>query len=562
MMRPMSPSHTSRSSTTRRQFLVASSLASAGMLVPRSSWAMPAGAWQPAPEVAPPSAARAAEALAASRTLADEATAKAALEAAVAAGATYADARLVLYREESIGVRDDHVRSVARSDHYGLGVRVIAGGGWGFAATSQVTAKAAVAAAMRAVETAKRNGAMLTSLGKPPVSWAPLAEPSSGTWVAPHEIDPLGVPIQEKADLLLAATQAMLKEPGVQYADGSLSIVVEDKLFLSSEGLRIHQIAPRVLPTIAATAVDRRRGGFAERLHDAPGMQGGWEYVLGLDLPGIAAPLALQAKQKLYARSVEPGTRQVILAPSNLWLTIHESVGHPTELDRAMGLESNFAGTSFLGPNDAGGLSFGSKLVNFVADRTQPGGLATIGWDDDGVAGQRWDLVRDGIFVGWQTTRDQAAWIGESESRGCSYGQRYDGVPFQRMPNVSLQPGREGYTTEDLVNATEDGILIEGRGSWSIDQQRYNFQFSGQMFWEVKRGRITQPLRDVAYQANTLEFWHSCDMLGGEGTYRLGGTFYDGKGEPMQLNAMSHGCPPGRFTVNVVNTSQQRGGAR
>ncbi|MGB1275000.1 MAG: TldD/PmbA family protein, partial [Nannocystaceae bacterium] len=265
-----------------------------------------------------------------------------------------------------------------------------------------------------------------------------------------------------------------------------------------------------------------------------------------------------EALQKLHAKSVEPGKRNVILAPSNLWLTIHESIGHPTELDRARGLEANFAGTSFLKPEMTGRFQIGSKPVQLIADRTQTGGLATTGWDDEAVPAGKWPIVKDGVLVGWQTTRDQASWIGESASRGCSYADSYGSVPFQRMPNISLQPGTEGYTTEDLIAATDDGVLISGRGSWSIDHQRYNFQFGGQFFWEIKHGRLTQPLRDVAYQANTTEFWNSCDMLGGEGTYRLGGSFSDGKGEPGQANAVSHGCPPARFTVNVLNTGGDR----
>ncbi|HWB82333.1 MAG TPA: TldD/PmbA family protein, partial [Nannocystaceae bacterium] len=223
-------------------------------------------------------------------------------------------------------------------------------------------------------------------------------------------------------------------------------------------------------------------------------------------------------------------------------------------LDRAVGLEANVAGTSFLAPSDTGKLQFGSKRVHVVADRTQPGGLATVAWDDEGVASSRWDIVKAGKLVDWQTTREQAGWIGQSASHGCSYGHGYDGVQFQRMPNVSLQPGTEGYTTEDLINATEDGVYITGRGSWSIDQQRHNFQFGGQMFWRIRKGRLTTVLRDVAYQANTLDFWRSCDMLGGAATYRLGGAMGDGKGEPSQMNAVSHGCPPARFKANVLRT--------
>jgi len=551
------PNASIRDRTTRRRFLVQSSVASAGILLPRPVWALPAGTRQPAPDAPPPEASRAQQAVSASHVPGDEVVARTAVEAAVAAGAMYADARLVLYREEFVEIRDDHIASVRQSERYGLGVRVIADGGWGFAASPHVEKDAAATLAKRAVDIAKRNGALLRSLGQKTVEWveAPVAQ---GHWIAPHEIDPFAVSVQEKADLLLSATREALAVPGVRYAMAGVHSVLEDKLFISSEGARVHQIVPRIEPYLTATAIDAQRGRFAERQHDSAPMQAGWEYVTGLDLRAAAQVVASEALQKLYAADVEPGVRHLVLAPSNLWLTIHESIGHATELDRVMGFESNFAGSSYIKPTDVGSLRIGNERVNFMADRTQPGGLATVGWDDDGVRCGRWPLVRDGIFVGWQTTRDQAGWVNEATSRGCGYGQGYEGVAFQRMPNVSLQPGPENHTTEDLINATEDGVLVTGRGSWSIDQQRYNFQFSGQMFWEIKRGRLTRPLRNVAYQSNTLEFWQSCDMLGGEGTYRLGGSFNDGKGEPHQSNAVSHGCPPARFKANIVNTGDER----
>jgi len=540
-------------SSYRRDFLTLSGLATASMLLPGRTWAMPAGAMKPAPASPPPQAERAQTVIAASRVPADLPVAKKAVEAAVAAGASYADARLVLYRSASIDVRDDHVQSVGHEEDYGIGVRVIAGGGWGFAAAPRVDERTAVALAKTAVDSAKRSGKLLEELGAPPVEWvdAPVVE---GSWVAPFEDDPFGVSLSDRAGLLVDAATAVLKEPGVEHASAGVLIVGEDRAFVSSEGSGFHQIAYRLQPWLSATAVSRRLGRFASRSLEAPGMQAGWEHVRGLDMVAQAPQIAQDVLRKLHAAPVEPGTRAVVLAPSNLWLTIHESIGHPTELDRAMGLEADLAGTSFLDPEDAGSRKIAAKGVDLVADRTQPGGLATVGWDDDGVQTGRWDIVRDGTFVGWQTTRDQAGWAGEDRSRACSYGQRYSGVAFQRMPNISLQPGAEGYTTEDLINATEDGVLVSGRGSWSIDQQRYNFQFSGQMFWEIKRGRLTRPLRDVAYQANTVDFWRSCDMIGGKDTYRLFGTFGDGKGQPMQSNAVSHGCPPARFEANIVNT--------
>jgi TldD protein len=538
-------------SSNRRDFLTLSGMATASLLLPGRAWAMPAGARLPAQATPPPSAGKAA--LAGSRVPADIPIAKKAVEAAIAAGASYADARLVLYRTESIGVRDDYVKAVDHQEDYGIGVRVIADGGWGFAAAPRVDAKTAVSLAKTAVASAKRSGAMLRSLGQPAVEWA-SAPAAKGSWVSPFDVDPFEVPLTDKAELLIEAAKGVLATPGVAHASAGVSVVGEDRAFVSSEGAEVHQIAYRVMPHLTATAVSRRLGRYASRNLEVAPMQAGWEYMTGLDLVGAGPDVARDVLRKLHAAPVEPGKGTVILAPSNLWLTIHESIGHPTELDRAMGLEADLAGTSFLRPGDNGSRKIAADGVSLMADRTQVGGLATIGWDDDGVKPGRWDIVKDGTFVGWQTTRDQAGWAGETASRACSYGQRYSGVAFQRMPNISLVPGTEGYTTEDLINATEDGVLITGRGSWSIDQQRYNFQFSGQMFWEIKRGRLTRPLRDVAYQANTVDFRHSCDMIGGEDTYRLGATFGDGKVQPMQTNAVSHGCPPARFEANIVNT--------
>jgi TldD protein len=544
--------------TTRRNFLAVSGAVSAGLLLPgRAFAAMPPGARRPAPDGAPPTADATTSALDGSRLLTDERLAKLAVERAQKGGATYADARLVLWRRERVGVRDDHISDVSRTEDYGIGVRVIVDGGWGFAATNVLDRRSVTAVAKQAVETAKINAKLLREVGGDPVELAPTPA-VQGKWVSSFEVDPFTIPIGDKAELLLEATRGLLAVPGVRFGRGRLYAVREEKLLVTSEGSRIHQLYFRTVPGLTATAVDGKRGRFASRGHEASPMLAGWEYIDGLDLPASARAIGEEAVQKLHAHSVEPGKRQVILAPSNLWLTIHENIGHPTELDRSMGFEADFAGTSFIRPDDAGKLQIGSDIVDLIADRTQPGGLATTGWDDEGVPAQRWPMVENGKFVGWQTTRDQVAWIGAKASLGCSYANGFGNFQFQRMPNISLQPGPEGYSTEDLINATDDGILITGQGSWSIDHQRYNFQFGGQFFWEIKNGRLKRPLRDVAYQSNTTEFWTSCDMLGGEGTYRLGGSFGDGKGQPGQSNSVSHGCPPARFEVNIVNTGEDK----
>ena len=543
-------------STSRRSFL---RVGGAGLGVAGLGWPSFARAGPPQRTPAPvkPPSSGDLGALAQSPLLDDARLAERAVAAARKAGASYADARLVAWRREHVSVRDGHIEGVRRSSEYGLGLRVIADGAWGFAGTWRLDDKSIDALAKQAVAAAKTMAKLMIT----PVELAPLAA-ITGQWIAPHELDPFTVSAKDKAELLIAASQACMGVAGVAHVAASVEIQREEKLFVSSEGARIHQVLFRVMPQLGATAIDRKQGRFATRQHEVAPMLAGWEYVRDAKLVEDAAQIGEDAVRKLHAAPVEPGEKTVILAPSNLWLTIHESIGHPTELDRALGLEANYAGTSFMDPRKTGELEIASEIVDFVADRTQPGGLATCAWDDDGVSTQRWPLVRKGVLVDWQTTRDQAGWIRDKtkdeHGHACSYADSYASVPFQRMPNVSLQPGKEGLTTEDLINATDDGILITGRGSWSIDHQRYNFQFGGQFFWEIKQGRLTRPLRDVAYQANSVEFWRSCDMIGGEGTYRLGGSFGDGKGEPSQANAVSHGCPPARFRVNVVNTGADR----
>jgi TldD protein len=543
--------------STRRDFLTRSGLALAGAaavtaLPQRSAMAAVPGSTRPAPDRTPASAATNLALLDQSPLLADLPHARAAVAAAVAGGASYADARLVRLERERIAVRDAQVDSVQRSSSYGIGVRVLVDGAWGFAASPVVDAKSAKAVAAKAVATAKTTASRVRS--KVTLAPTPSITPGAGRWVAPFEIDPFSVPLSEKVDLLAAATRAALDVKGIFRATASVLSVREEKIYVGSDGSEIHQHYLRSMPGLTAFAVDRKSGRFASRDHEAAPMLAGWECVRDLGLASDAPQIGEDALRKLHAEPVTPGEATIILAPSNLWLTIHESIGHPTELDRALGYEANFAGTSFITPEATGKLTIGSELVNIFADRTQPGGLATTAWDDEAVPAQRWPIVEGGVFKGWQTTRDQAGWIGESASRGCSYGEGFSGVQFQRMPNVSLQPGSEGYTTEDLINATDDGILTSGRGSWSIDHQRYNFQFGGQFFWKIENGRLARPLRDVAYQANTVDFWRSCDMLGGVDTYRLGGSFNDGKGEPSQSNSVSHGCPPARFRARILNT--------
>jgi TldD protein len=478
---------------------------------------------------------------------------KRALAAATKAGATYADVRVVRMRRENIATREDRVERIAFTDDYGVGVRVIAGGAWGFAATPNVTAAQAERVARDAVTVAKANA----SLMKRPVALAPVPA-NVDVWQTPLIKDPFKIPLEDKAELLLELNRRVMKVPGVKFATSNYGAIAEWKLLASTDGAYIEQEIVRLGPGYTATAVDEKRGEFESVDHPIAPRQAGWEYIEESSLLADAQRIGEQAVEKLKSPSVGAGKKDLILDPSNLWLTIHESIGHPTELDRALGYEANFAGTSFATPEKLRKLRIGSPILTFYADKTTPGGLATCGYDDDGVATQRWNIVDKGLFVGYQTTREQAGWIGEKASRGTCYADSYGSFPFQRMPNISLAPDSRERSIDDIIAATDDGVVITGRGSWSIDHQRLNFQFSGQTFWEVKRGKKTRMLRDVAYQANTLEFWSSCDLIGGPKSWALGGSLSDGKGEPSQSNSVSHGCPPARFKgVNILNTNRR-----
>ncbi|HZN04781.1 MAG TPA: TldD/PmbA family protein, partial [Candidatus Polarisedimenticolia bacterium] len=305
---------------------------------------------------------------------------------------------------------------------------------------------------------------------------------------------------------------------------------------------------------LTATAVEKGRK-TKSRTYRPHAVAAGWEAVERARYADHARRIAEEAVAHLKAPSVDPGTKDLVLMPSHLGLTIHESLGHSTELDRALGYEADLAGTTFLTPDKLGKFRVGSDLVNVNGDRVRPESLSTCGWDDDGVKTRQFPLFKKGIFSGYQTIRDQAHLIGQEESTGCCYADSYASVPFQRMPNVWLEPAQEPVSLDDLVSGVDEGILIDGRGSWSIDQQRYNFQFGGDVFWEIKGGKVGRMLADVAYQSRTPDFWQACDGLGGDATWENVGLQNDGKGQPQQVNAMSHGCPPARFRrVNVLRT--------
>lgn len=499
-----------------------------------------------------------------------------ALNTATKAGATYADIRIGRYRNQYIFTREDRVRNLVNTESYGAGIRVIANGTWGFAATNEVHAEGIAKATQQAVAIAKANAV----LQQEPVNLVPCQSYGEVEWKTPIQKNTLEIPVKEKVDLLLSSNAAAL-ENGAKYVNSALFIVNEKKYFASTEGSYVNQDIHRIWPNFTVTGIDQSTGKFKTRQSLSAPMGMGYEYMEGKAEDKIAGPegtgltlyknsydmkedaiaAAKQVKMMLSgAKSVNPGKYSMILEPNHLGLTIHESVGHPLELDRVLGYEANYAGTSFatLDKWETKSFKYGSELVNLVADKVQPNSLGAVGYDDEGVKTKEWHLVKDGILVNYQAIRDQAGIIGEKASHGCCYADSWSSIQFQRMPNVSLEPGKDPYGVADMISDVEKGIYIAGRGSYSIDQQRYNFQFGGTVFFEIKNGKITGQLNDVAYQSNTQEFWNSCTKICDESDYRLFGSFFDGKGQPSQISAVSHGSSTSRFdNVNVINTARK-----
>ncbi|MFL5609039.1 MAG: TldD/PmbA family protein [Gemmatimonadaceae bacterium] len=487
-----------------------------------------------------------------------------ALDAARTAGATYADVRFSRNRTQSLFTREQRVQGLVDNETQGFGVRTLVNGAWGFAASRDITRDEIARVARQAALQARANSATLVR----PVVLAPVTPTPDGAWRTPIEIDPFGVPVEDKVGMLLAANAAALKA-GARFVNSNMFFLREEKTFASTDGSFIVQTIYRTQPSMTMTAVASDGSDFQTRQSNEIAPMGrGYEHVRDARLVENAPRWASEALQKLTAKPVEVGRYDLVLDPAHLWLTIHESVAHPTELDRALGFEANYAGTSFVSPPESvlGKLRFGSPLMNIRGDRSQPGSLSAVGWDDEGVKPETFDIVKNGIFVDYHTTREQAPVLADYykrsgrpvRSHGCSYAQTWADVQFQRMPNVSLLPGEKEQGWDDLIAATDRGIAIMGDGSFSIDQQRYNAQFGGQLFYEIKGGKIVGMLKDVAYQMRTPEFWGSLDMIGGPKSYHLGGAFNDAKGQPSQVNAVSHGCVPSRFrNINVINTGRK-----
>ena len=497
-----------------------------------------------------------------------------AMNAARAAGASYCDVRIGRYLRQFVITREDKVQNVVNTESTGAGIRVIAGGAWGFAATNDLSPAGVVKAAQQAAAIAKANAKVQTA----PVQFAKAPGYGEVSWRTPIRKNAMEVPIKDKADLLLGVNAAALGA-GASFVNSMLFLVNEQKYFASTDGSYIDQDVHRIWAPMTVTAIDKASGKFRTRGGLSSPMGLGFEYLDGdasgktvlpngvtvygqsYDMREDAIAAAKQAQEKLKAPSVKPGKYDLVLDPSHTWLTIHESVGHPLELDRVLGYEANYAGTSFatLDKREQH-FQYGSDKVNIFADKTQPGSLGAVGYDDEGVKTKRWDLVSAGKLVDYQTIRDQAHILGKQESDGCCYADSWSSVQFQRMANVSLQAGKEKLSVADMVKDVENGIYIIGDGSFSIDQQRYNAQFGGQLFYEIKNGKIGAMIEDVAYQIRTPEFWNACAAVCDESDYRLGGSFFDGKGQPSQVSAVSHGSSTARFNgINVINTARSLG---
>ncbi|UZK70347.1 TldD/PmbA family protein [Sphingomonas sp. S1-29] len=500
--------------------------------------------------------------------------ADAGLSAASQGGASYCDVRVGRYLRQFVLTREANVQNVVNTESSGVGVRVIADGAWGFAATNTMTPEAVTEATRLAIAIARANAKSQTA----PVRLAPAKGVGEVSWRTPIQRNAMEVPLKEKVDLLLGVNAAAMSA-GASFVNSQLFLVNEQKYFASSDGSYIDQDVHRIWAPFTVTAIDKATGKFRSRDGLSAPMGLGYEYLAGnaadkvrspngvisynksYDMREDAVAAARQAQEKLKAPSVKPGRYDLVLDPNHLGLTIHESVGHPLELDRVLGYEANYAGTSFATLDKRKErFKYGSDIVNIVADKMQPGSLGAVGYDDEGIKTKRWPLIQDGRLVDYQATRDQAHILGKAESDGCSYADSWSTVQFQRMPNVSLQPGKAKLSLNDMIAGVDNGIYILGRGSFSIDQQRYNAQFGGTLFYEIKNGKITQPIEDVAYQMRTPEFWAACSGICDQSDYRLFGSFFDGKGQPSQVSAVSHGSATTRFDgINVINTARALG---
>lgn len=474
-----------------------------------------------------------------------------AMESAGALGADYADIRVQKTRSEAIYLRNLSLKNTADSVMHGYGIRVLKNGAWGFAHSNLFTEDAVVKTVKQAMEIAGLSANVKSGEG------IKLAAERSyiDSYSTPVEIDPFTVPLKEKVDLMLEVNKTVLNFSDIKQVVFLIQSRKDEKHFASTIGTRLDITTLFVCPVVTATAVSG--DDSQSRSFDVGGQARGWEMLLEYDLLDKAAVLAEEAMMKVNAGSLgEERPRDLILDPMNLSLTMHESVGHPTELDRVLGWEADMAGISFATPEKLGNYAYGSDLVNFSGDNTLAGGLATAGYDDDGVPGQKWSIIRNGILSEYGTTRETAPFIGLEMSRGCNRATNYYDCPINRIPNLYLEPGDADLSPQDLIADTEDGVYIEGQGSFSIDQHRVNFQFGGDLFWEIKNGKRTRMLKKVIYRSSNPEFWRSVDAVCDKRYWKSFGVINCGKGQPMQVGRMTHGAAPTRFRNITVGGSQ------
>lgn len=479
-----------------------------------------------------------------------------ALEVASRLGATVAQFRVAAHDSRGVSVRDGEVENIGAETSIAMSVRVVHSGAWGFAATTDLSSAGALDIAKRAIDMAKLS--TLVVVDEVILTHEPLHGKQS--WIQPIEIDAFTKSDDEVIDFLQQWNAKVSPASIVSHIESNVAMGRDRTFYSDLVGNEITQQRDRI--SAALTAIHVSDSGFEDMRTCAPPAGRGWEYLEGngWDWNAEISQLPDYLAEKVKSPSVKPGAMDLVIDPTNLWLTIHESIGHATELDRALGYEANYAGTSFATIDKLGEFKYGSAIMNVTGDRTAEHGLSTVAFDDEGVSAQKWNLIKNGILVGYQTDRSIASKIGMERSNGCAFADSALHTPIQRMPNVSLQPGTDNTTTQDLIADVESGIYIVGDKSWSIDMQRFNFQFTGQRFHEIKNGKIVGQLKDVAYQSKTPDFWGAMRRLGGENTYLLGGALNCGKGQPGQVAPVSHGCPSALFSgINVLNTRDESG---